>query len=392
MIKTIKVMLLPNNKQQTKLFQCAGVARFVYNWALVRQQENYKNGEKFISNYDLMKEFTKYKQLQEFNWLNNYSRQIINQSITDACEAYRKFFKGQSEYPKFKSKKKSKPSFYARYDTMQFTNSYVKLEKLSNSKKPNKKKINWIKLAEKNRAPIGCKYHEPRVTFDGLNWYLTIGIDYFDCEEIPTNEGIGIDLGVKDLAITSDKYIYKNINKTSKIKKIEKRKKRLQRKVSKKYKQNKNKQELSYNKTNNIIKLEKQILKLNQSLTNIRNNYIHQTTSEIIKRKPSFIVMESLNVNGMLKNKHLSKAIQEQKFYEFKRQIKYKSSWNNIEFIQVDRFYPSSKLCSCCGNIKKDLKLSDRIYKCECGNVIDRDLNAAINLENYGYKVLQSVV
>jgi len=390
MIKTIKVMLLPNNKQQTKLFQCAGTARFVYNWALVRQQENYKNGDKFISNYSLMKEFTKLKQLQEFNWLNNFSRQIINQSITDACDAYIKFFKVQCDYPKFKSKKKSRPSFYVNYNTIKFTNNFVKLEKLSNSKRPNKQKLNWIKLTEKNRVPINCNYHAPRVTFDGLNWYLTVGIDYPDCEEAPSNDGIGIDLGVKDLAITSDGYFYKNINKTNQIKKLEKKKKRLQRKVSGKYEKNKNVE--NYFKTNNIKKVEKQILKLNKRLTNIRQNCIHQTTTEIIKRKPSFIVMENLNVSGMMKNKHLSKAIAEQKFYEFKRQIEYKSAWNNIKFIEADRFYPSSKLCSCCGNIKKDLKLSDRIYRCECGNVIDRDLNAAINLENYGHKVLKSAI
>jgi putative transposase len=389
MIKGIKIMLLPNNKQKTKLIECAGAARFVYNWVIAKQKENYKNGGKFLHNYDLKKELTKLKQTEKYDWLDNYSRQIINQSIKDACGAYENFFNGRG-YPKFKSRKKSTPSFYARESRIQFTETHVKLEKLTNSKKRNKQKLNWIKLAEKNRVPINGKYYNPRVTFDGLNWWLSVGIEYPDKEKIPSNEGMGIDLGIKDLAVTSNGDFYKNVNKTNKVKKLEKKKKRLQRKVSKKYE--KNKKGASYCKTNNIKKLEEKLLKLNKRLTNIRQNYIHQTTSEIIKRKPSFIVMENLNVAGMMKNKHLSKAIQEQKFYEFKRQIQYKSTWNNIEFIQADRFYPSSKLCSVCGNIKKDLKLSDRVYKCECGNVIDRDLNAAINLKNYGCEVMKSAI
>jgi len=175
------------------------------------------------------------------------------------------------------------------------------------------------------------------------------------------------------------------------VKKIEKRKRRLQRSISRRYE--KNKKGGSYCKTSNIIKREKELLKVIKRLTNIRQNYLHQTTSEIIKRKPSFICMEDLNVSGMMKNKHLSKAVQQQCFYEFRKQIEYKSNWNNISVIIADRFFPSSKLCSCCGNIKKDLKLSDRIYKCECGNIIDRDFQASLNLKQYGENVLkQSVV
>ena len=184
---------------------------------------------------------------------------------------------------------------------------------------------------------------------------------------------------------------YKNINKTQKVRKIEKKKRRLQRSISRRYE--KNKKGGSYCKTSNIIKREKELLKVIKRLTNIRQNYLHQTTSEIIKRKPSFICMEDLNVSGMMKNKHLSKAVQQQCFYEFRKQIEYKSNWNNISVIIADRFFPSSKLCSCCGNIKKDLKLSDRIYKCECGNIIDRDFQASLNLKQYGENVLkQSVV
>ena len=242
-------------------------------------------------------------------------------------------------------------------------------------------KPNWIRLVEKNKIPTDCKYYNPHVVYDGINWFICVGIEYNDNKEKQTNEGIGIDLGIKDLAICSDGNTYKNINKTSKIKKLEKSKRRLQRKISKKYLINK--KGVSYHKTCNIIKSEKKLLKLNHRLTNIRNNYLHKVTSEIINRKPMFITIEDLNVNGMMKNKHLSKAVAQQKFYEFRRQLEYKCKWNNIELRIVDRYYPSSKLCHECGAIKKDLKLSDRTYICpECGCIIDRDYNASLNLRD----------
>lgn len=375
-------MLLPNNKQRTKLFQSAGVARWAYNWTLAKQQENYKNGGKFISDCELRKELTQLKKTEEFSWLNNYSNNITKQSVKDACLAYQRFFKHQSEFPKFKSKRKSTPSFYIDTCKIEFSENKVKLEKLTDSKKLNKQKFNWIKLAEKNRTPLNCKYYNPRVTFDGINFWVSVGIDYKENTEQPINDGVGIDIGIKDLAICSDGSIYKNINKTKQIKKLKKKKRRLQRKVSRKYL--KNKKGASYCKTCNIIKSEKQLLKLSRRITNVRHNYLHQVTSEIINRKPKFIVLEDLNVMGMMKNKHLAKAVQEQCFYEFYRQIEYKCNWNNIEFVVADRFYPSSKLCSCCGNIKKDLKLSDRTYICsECGNEIDRDYQASVNLMRY---------
>ena len=387
MIKTLKIMLIPNNKQKSKLFQSAGVARFAYNWALGREQENYKNGGTFLSHYDLRKEFTKLKSTEEYKWLNDYSNNITKQAIKDACLAYKRFFKGESAFPKFKSRRKSKPSFYMDTDKIQFTDKTVKLEKITLSRKKNKQKLNWIRLAEKNRIPVDSKYINPGITFDGLNWWISVGIEYADNTEIPVNEGIGIDLGIKDLAICSNlDNPYKNINKTQKIRKLKKKKRRLQRIVSKKYLINKKGD--SYCKTSNIIKAEKRLLKLNHRLTDIRHNYLHQITTEIINRKPKFIVLEDLNVKGMMKNKHLSEVIAEQCFYEFYRQIEYKSSWNNIKFIIADRFYASSKICSCCGEVKKDLKLSDRIYKCDnCNAVIDRDKNASINLFNYGKSI-----
>ena len=387
MIKTLKIMLIPNNKQKSKLFQSAGVARFAYNWALGREQENYKNGGTFLSDYDLRKEFTKLKSTEEYRWLNDYSNNITKQAIKDACLAYKRFFKGQSAFPKFKSRRKSKPSFYMDTDKIQFTDKTVKLEKITSSRKKNKQKLNWIRLVERNRIPTDGKYINPRITFDGINWWISVGIEYDDNTAIPVNDGVGIDLGIKDLAICSDiDKPYKNINKTQKIRKLKKKKRRLQRKISRKYLMNKKGD--SYCKTSNIIKAEKKLLKLNHRLTNIRHNYLHQVTTEIISRKPKFIVLEDLNVKGMMKNKHLSEAVAEQCFYEFYRQIEYKSLWNNIKFIIADRFYASSKICSCCGATKRDLKLSDRIYKCDnCNAVIDRDKNASINLYNYGKSI-----
>ena len=382
-------MLIPNNKQKTKLFQYANTARFAYNWALGREKENYKNGGKFLSDGDLRKEFTQLKKTEEYSWLNEISNNVTKQAIKDACNAYKRFFKGYSKFPKFKSRKFSAPSFYQDNVKIQFSDTHVKLEGFTTSKRKNKQKINWIRLAEHNRIPTDCKYTNPRIKYDGLNWWLTVGVEYEDSTDITSNDGIGIDLGIKDLAICSDGTKYKNINKSQKVKKLEKQKRRLQRSISRSYE--KNKKGESYCKTNNVIKKEKLLLTLNYRLTNIRKNYLNQTTSEIVNRKPRFICIEDLNVSGMMKNKHLSKAVQQQGFYEFRRQIEYKSAWNNIPVIIADRFFPSSKLCSCCGSIKKDLKLSDRIYKCECGNVIDRDYQAALNLKRYGENVLKSV-
>ena len=382
MIKTLKVMLCPNNKQRTKLFECAGTARFAYNWALNYQQMNYDIGNDFLSDCDLRKTFTKLKQKDKFKWINDYSNNIMKQAIKDACNLYKNFFKGLAKYPKFKSKRKSKPSFYLDTCKIQFTDMHIKLEKIADSTRKNRAKANWIRLAEHSRIPLNCKYYNPRVTFDGLNWWISVGVEFSENTEKPLNDGIGIDIGIKDLAICSDKNTYKNINKTAKVKKLKKKKRRLQRKISKKYL--KNKKGVCYCKTKNILKSEKQLLKINHRLTNIRHNYLHYVTSEIISRKPKFIVLEDLNVKGMMKNKHLAKAIQEQCFYEFYRQMQYKCNWNNIEFTTADRYYPSSKMCSCCGNIKKDLKLKDRIYICaECGNVIDRDYQASVNLKRY---------
>ena len=389
MIKSIKVRLHPNNNQLTKLFQYANCARFAYNWAINREQENYKRGNKFLSDNELRKEFTQLKH-QKHEWLKQVSNNVPKQAIKDACNTYKRFFKGQCRYPKFKSKKRSKLSFYQDNVAIKFTDTHVKVAGFSVSKRRNKQQLNWIRLCEKGRIPTDCKYMNPRFTYDGIYWYVSVSIEVPNTSNTTTNDGVGIDLGLKDLAICSDGSMYPNINKTQRLKKLEKRKRRLQRSVSRRYEFNK--KGSSYCKTRNIIKGEHKLLKVTKRLTNIRHNHLNQVTSEIVKRKPSFICIEDLNVSGMMKNKHLSKAIQQQSFHEFRRQIEYNARWNNIPVIIADRFFPSSKLCSCCGEIKKDLKLSDRIYRCDCGNVIDRDFQASLNLKHYGENVLKQSI
>lgn len=379
MIKTIKVQLKPNNKQSTILFGCAGTGRWAYNFAIAKIQEHYKETGKFLYDGGIRKQLTQLKQNnEEYKWLYQYSNNITKQAIKDACDAYKKFFKGLSKYPKFKSRKKSKPAFYQDNVKIKFTDKHCRIEK-----------VGKVKLSEFGRIPFdkNAKYMNPRVIFDGLHWWVSVGIEFGDLTiQKEISEPIGIDLGIKDLAIVSNGKTYKNINKTKVIRKLKKKLKHLQRQVSKKYENTKKKGgENRYKKTKNIIKLENKIRYVYKRLTNIRANYIHQITTSLVKTKPEYIVMENLNIQGMMKNRHLSKAIQEQCLYEFKRKIEYKCNWYGVKLILANRFFPSSKLCSECGAINKELKLSDRTYVCkECGCVIDRDLNASINLREYG--------
>ena len=375
MIKSVKIRLLPSKEQEVLMFKSIGCSRFAYNWALNRCNENYKNGIKYnMSN--IRKEFTQLKKQEEYKWLNEVSNTTMVESMRNLDKAFKQFFKTKQGYPKFKTKRKSRLSFYVRHNTLYFLDYICNIEK-----------IGKVKFKTNYKIPKGknvCKFSNPYCGFDGKYWYLSFSFEVEENQTTLNNDlSIGIDLGIKDLAIVNvlDKPI-KNINKSKKVRKLKKRLKRLQRQVSRKYEANK--QGNKFVKTNNIIKLEKRIKLLHRKLSNIRNNHIHQATNKIIKLKPYRVVMEDLNIKGMMKNKHLSKSIAEQCFYEFIRQMKYKCEFNGIQFIQADRYFPSSKLCSCCGSIKKDLKLKDRVYKCDCGNIIDRDLNASINLSNYG--------
>lgn len=414
MMRSYKVMLLPNDKQNTRLFQFAGTARFAYNWALNKQMRAFENGEKFISNNDLRKEFTVLRNSEGKEWLKNISNNVTKQAIKDCCDAYGKFFEKQKRtnikftkkklahlerigksptvydmngHPKFKSRRNGNFKFYQDTDKIKITSTHIKLEKITTSLKKNRQKLNWIKLAEVGRIPIGVSYKQPRISFDGLNWWLSVSVEVEEPERTEQenfNDAIGIDLGVKYLAVLSDGTVYQNINKTPTVRKLKKRMRRLQRRISRKYEINKE-EGGSYKKTRSIIKSERQLLKLHHRLKNIRHNYIHQITRAIINRKPKLIALEDLNIQGMITNKHLAKAVQEQCLYEFRRQITYKAEWSKIKVIVANRYYPSSKTCIKCGFIKKDLKLSERIYHCpQCDNVINRDLQAAMNLKRYG--------
>ena len=373
MIKSIKIRLSPTKEQEELMFQSVGIARFAYNWGLSKWEEMYKDGLK-PSKAKIRKEFNNsIRKNDDFKWLYNVSGQITAQAFADLEDAYKNFFDGLAQRPKFKNKKKSKKSFYVRYDAIKFSNNRVNIEK-----------IGKVKYSSNYKIPKLDKYTNPRCHFDGKYWYLTFGFEHGESQaSLNEDLSIGIDLGISHLAIVNhlDKPI-KNINKSKEVRRLKKKLKRLQRQVSRKYEMNK--KGSKFVKTNNIIKLERQIKLVHRRLNNIRNNHIHQATSKIIKLNPYRVVMEDLNVSGMMKNKHLAEKIAEQKFYEFKRQMKYKCEFNKIEFFEADRWYPSSKACSCCKNIKKDLKLSDRTYNCNvCGLVIDRDKNASINLGNY---------
>lgn len=268
MILSKKARLYPSELQEQKLWQSAGTARFIYNWTLARQEENYKNGGKFISDKVLRKELTQLKK-SELSWLNEVSNNVSKQAVKDACNAYKRFFKGLSGKPKFKSKRKGKKSFY---------NDNIKL-KVKESKLVSIEKIGWIKTNE--QLPAGVKYSNPGISYDNKYWYISVGVEQEEIKEDLTDISLGVDLGLKNLAICSNGTVYKNINKTYAVRKIEKRLKKLQRQVSRKYGQNKKGKE--YVKTKNIIKLEKQIQQVDRRLANIRNNYLHQTTTSIVK-------------------------------------------------------------------------------------------------------------
>ena len=375
MIKGCKIRLIPTKEQEELMIKSIGCSRFAYNWGINKVKE-YREQNKKYSMGDIRKEFRQFKKLEENKWLNEVSSKTLEESLRNLDKSFKQFFKTKKGYPKFKSKKKSKQSFYARAEHLYFLED----------KTCNIEKIGKVKYKTNYKIPTGinkCKFTNPYCVFDGKKWLLCFGME-FNENQIELNKylKIGIDLGIKELAVCSNGMVFKNINKSRRVRNLKSKLKHLQRNVSRKYEQNK--QGNKYIKTNNIIKLEKQIALIYKRLTDIRNNHIYQSINTILKERHYRIVMEDLNIKGMMKNKHLSKTISEQCFYKFISTMKYKCEWLGIEFIQVDRFYPSSKTCSRCGHIKKDLKLSDRVYICgNCGLEIDRDYNASINLMNY---------
>jgi putative transposase len=380
MIKSYKIRLLPNQEQEQLLWKHVNMSRFIWNWGLGYQLELFKNGEKYLSGYSLRKVLTQLKQKEEYSWLSEISSHTLSNIILDLDEAHKRFFKKSSGKPKFKKKNKTEPKFPVRQDNFYLINNCANIEK-----------IGKIKYQTDFDLPQGreCKFTNPRIKYVNNKWILSFGME---CENQAcklADNSMGIDLGIKDLAVVSngkDKIVFKNINKTKKVKKLKSKLKHLQKNISRKYDFN-NKHNIFDNKwfkSKSILKTESLAKDIYYKLSNIRKNYTHQTTSKLVNKLPKRIIMENLNIRGMMKNKHLSKAITEQNWYEFIRQIKYKSEWKGIEFVQVGKFFPSSKTCSGCGYINKNLKLSNRIYNCSCcGLQIDRDYNAAINLMNY---------
>ena len=380
MKRAYKIEINPTDEQKSKIHRTIGVSRFVYNFYIARNKEIYERKGKFISGMDFSKWLNNeyIPNNQEVKWIKEVSSKATKQAIMNGDKAFRDFFKKAKGFPKFKKKKNQDvKAYFPKNNKTDWTleRHRVKIPTLG-----------WVRLKEFGYIPINSVVKSGTVSQKADRYYVSILVedDYIEVSK-STNEGVGIDLGVKEFAVCSEGSKFKNINKTSTFKKVEKKLKREQRKLSRKYEslkiRNKNIKEgraTGQNIQKQIVKVQK----LHQRLTNIRTDYINKTVFSIVNQKPSYVTIEYLNVKGMMKNKHLSKAIASQKFFEFKTKLMSKCKQNNIELRIVDRFYPSSKTCSQCGKIKKDLKLSNRIYKCNCGLDIDRDLNASINLKN----------
>ena len=378
--RAYKIEINPTDDQKSKIHQTIGVSRFIYNFYIAHNKEIYEKEGKFVSGMDFSKWLNNeyIPNNQDKKWIKEVSSKATKQAIMNGDKAFKDFFKKAKGFPRFKKKKNQDvKAYFPKNNKTDWTieRHRVKIPTLG-----------WIRLKEFGYIPVNSIVKSGTVSQKADRYYVSILVEetYIKISN-PNNEGLGIDLGIKEFAICSNGNKFKNINKTSTVKKIEKKLKREQRKLSRKYEslkiRNKNIKEGRATRQN-IQKQVVKVQKLHQRLRNIRTDYINKTVFSIIKQKPSYITIEDLAVSNLMKNKHLSKAIASQKFFEFKTKLMSKCKQNNIELRIVDRFYPSSKTCSNCGKIKKDLKLSDRIYKCDCGFTIDRDLNASINLKN----------
>lgn len=377
MIKSFKIRLFPTKEQELLMWRHIGSCRFIWNYMLDLQIKRRECEEKHLSSFDMINLLPNLKSEESLVWLKDISSTTLQRVCSDLEFSYSNFFNKKSGFPKFKSKKRSKNSFPIRSDAFYFINEDT-LQIPTIRRVKYKSDFNF-KFGKNN------KFLNARISNINGKWMLSFGIECENQAPILTDKPMGIDLGIKEtmvVAYGNESIIFHNINKSKKVRELKKRIRNLQRVISRKYEANRVGKK--YIKTNNIIKLENKLRKLYARLSGIRHNYIHQCTHKLISLLPCRVVMEDLNVMGMMKNKHLSKAIQEQCFYEIIRQMKYKCEWNGIPFIQVNRFYPSSKTCSCCGAINKKLTLSDRTFICpECGFTIDRDYQAALNLMRY---------
>ena len=384
LLKSYKTEINPTPEQKQIINRTIGVCRYVYNFYLAHNREIYETEKRFVSAMDFSKwlnnEFIPNN--PEFHWLKDVSSKSVQKSIMNAERAFKNFFKGKSRFPKFKKKAKSDVKMYFvkvnAKAIIQCERHRIKIPTLG-----------WTRLKEKGYIPINPNTHiikSGAISYKAGRYYVSILVEEQEQERpVLNNFGIGIDLGVKDFAICSNGKVYKNINKSSRIRKLEKKLKREQRSLSRKYESCKkfNNDPKGDTTRQNIQKQKLMVQKLYQRLDNIRTNYINNVISELVKTKPMWITIEDLNVSGMMKNKHLSKAIAQQKFFEFRTKLLAKCKEYGIELRIVDRFYPSSKTCHCCGCVKSDLKLSDRTYHCnECGYTEDRDYNASLNLRD----------
>lgn len=381
-MKSYKTEIQLNDSQKQIFNQTVGACRFVYNFYLAHNQERYKNGDKFMSGMDFSKWLNNafIPNQPEHSWIKKVYAKAVKQSVMNAEKAFKRFFKGESKFPRFKKKKNQDVKIY-------FVKNDAKTIIPCERHRIKIPTLGWVKLKEFGYLPTKSIIKSGTLSQRAGRYYVSVLVDeQIEKTNATYSDGIGIDLGIKDFAILSNQNKpVKNINKTLSMKKLEKSLKRQQRKLSRKYESNKkskNKKEETATRQN----IQKQVLKvqkLHQQITNIRENHINQTVNTIVKQKPRYITIEDLNIRGMMKNRHLAKAVAQQCFHQFKVRLEAKCEINGIELRMVNRFYPSSKLCSCCGHKKADLKLSERIYVCNyCGNEMDRDRNAAVNLKN----------
>ena len=377
MLRSFKTEINPTDEQIIKINKTIGVCRFIYNFYIAHNKELYENGEKFMTGraFSVWLNNEYLPNNPDKMWIKDVSTKSVKKSMEDAYTAFNRFFKHKSRFPRFKKKNKSDVKMYFVKNNK--TDCLVERHRI---KVPT---LGWVRLKEKGYIPTskdGFTVRSGTISCKAGRYYISVLVDIQEHNIGVNNDfGVGIDLGLKSLAICSNGSIYHNINKTNNVKKVEKRLKREQRKLSRKIVV-KRKGEAC---RENFVKQKLKVQKLYQRLTNIRTDYLNKTINSIVRTKPSFIVIEDLNVSGMMKNRHLSKAVAQQKFFEFKTKLVNKCKENNIELRVVDRWYPSSKLCHDCGHINKDLKLSDRVYRCsECGYVEDRDINASLNLRD----------
>ena len=413
---TFKVVIHPNNKQKTKILRtfnkCIQCQNIIYNIL----DDYVKRSEKLPSIYEIRKMFTiikKEKDDEVVRLRNNMTKQqmrenhldtlfydvsndALKQTVKDTYNSFVRYFKKLSLYPNKKSYKDRKKSFYVDPFKIKITHNKVKLEKIANNQKTNRQILNWIKLAEKNRIPTNVSYYNPRVSYDGTNFYLTVGVDDEFAPKKKTNKvvnkTIGIDLNIAEI-VTSEDIRYKQATKTKKYKKINRRKKRLQRALSRKYLSCNPNNDKNITYSHNYKKNKDQIKKLDRRLLNLRDDCHKRIIDDIFKNPPSKIVIEDLYVKSMTdkkkrkkmtyKEKIAAKNIHTASFRKFASILINKANKYSITLVKANRYYASTKKCSCCGN-RKVMEIDARTYKCEeCNLVIDRDLNAAINLAQY---------